>query len=244
MKTQISKLIILALVSMLFVGSAQAQNKPNKDESRKKKKKELQKKELDSIAEQSKTEYEFELQRLLEEQSNAMDEQSEAMDELFKSLDEIEDLADLKDIRVVPYKDFFAGKDFKLNMHNIPSPQMYMFDGDFREKNAKGDNTTFSISKRMKEGTTFSGDFEFTIPDKCKGIFFSFSGSLESGNLKVTFTKPDKKIYQEFKVTPIADVRWNKSMKEDDMKEFFGTWKVTISAQDAKGNYSINISSH
>lgn len=232
MKTLISKLIIVILVGSLSINNAYAQNKPTKDES--KKKKEIQKKELDSIAELSKAEYEFELQRLLEEQSKAMEEQS-------KAFQEIEKLSEIKEFDWMPQRDFFSGKDFSITIPDVPTPQIYMFDGDFRH--SQGDNTSFNISKRLRESTTFTGDFEFSIPEKCKGIFLNFSGSLESGSLKVTFTKPDKKVYQELKVSPVADVRWSKRLKEEDMKEFVGTWKVTISTQDAKGNYSINISS-
>jgi len=236
MKTLISKLIILILVGSLSINNAYAQDKTTKDESKKKKEKELQKKELDSIAEQSKAEYEFELQRLLEEQSKAMEEQSKAFQELEK-------LSELRDFDVLQHRDFFSGKDFNITIPDVPTPQIYMFDGDFSSRHSRGDNTSFNISKRLRESTTFTGDFEFAIPEKSKGIFLNFSGSLESGSIKVTFTKPDKKVYQELKVSPVADVRWSKRLKEEDMKEFVGTWKVTISTQDAKGNYSINISS-
>jgi len=236
MKTLISKLIILILVGSLSINNAYAQNKTTKDESKKKKEKELQKKELDSIAEQSKAEYEFELQRLLEEQSKAMEEQS-------KAFQEIEKLSELKEFDWMPHRDFFSGKDFSITIPDVPTPPIYLFDGDFSARHSRGDNTSFNISKRLKESTTFTGDFEFSIPEKGKGIFLNFSGALESGSLKVIFTKPDKKVYQELKVSPVADVRWSKRLKEEDMKEFVGTWKVTISTQDAKGNYSINISS-
>lgn len=241
MKTLISKLVILVLVGSLSINNVYAQEKSKKDESKKKKEKEIQKKELDSIAEQSKTEYEFELQRLLEEQSQAIDEQSKAMDEMFKSLEEVEGVSELKEFNWMPHN--FSGKDFSITIPDVPTPQIYMFDGDFSTKHSRGDNTSFNISKRLREATTFTGDFEFTIPEKSKGIFLNFSGSLESGSIKVTFTKPDKKVYQELKVSPVADVRWSKRLKEEDMKEYVGTWKITISTQDAKGNYSINISS-
>jgi len=236
MKTLISKLVILVLVGSLSINNVYAQEKSKKDESKKKKEKEIQKKELDSIAEQSKAEYEFELQRLLEEQSEAMEEQSKAFQELEK-------LSELKDFDVLQHRDFFAGKDFNITIPDVPTPQIYMFDGDFSARHSRGDNTSFNISKRLREATTFTGDFEFTIPEKSKGIFLNFSGSLESGSIKVTFTKPDKKVYQELKVSPVADVRWSKRLKEEDIKEYAGTWKITISTQDAKGNYSINISS-
>lgn len=236
MKTLISKLVILVLVGSLSINNVYAQEKPKKDESKKKKEKEIQKKELDSIAEQSKAEYEFELQRLLEEQSEAMEEQSKAFQELEK-------LSEMRDIEVLPHRDFFTGKDFNITIPDVQTPQIYMFDGDFSTRHSRGDNTSFNISKRLREATTFTGDFEFTIPEKSKGIFLNFSGSLESGSIKVTFTKPDKKVYQELKVSPVADVRWSKRLKEEDMKEYVGTWKITISTQDAKGNYSINISS-
>lgn len=236
MKTLISKLIILVLVGSLSINNVYAQEKSKKDESKKKKEKEIQKKELDSIAEQSKAEYEFELQRLLEEQSKAMEEQSKAFQELEK-------LSELRDFDVLQHRDFFSGKDFSITIPDVPTPQIYMFDGDLSARHSRGDNTSFNISKRLREATTFTGDFEFTIPEKSKGIFLNFSGSLESGTIKVTFTKPDKKVYQELKVSPVADVRWSKRLKEEDMKEYVGTWKITILTQDAKGNYSINISS-
>ncbi|HNV52178.1 MAG TPA: hypothetical protein PKM28_04775, partial [Tenuifilaceae bacterium] len=124
MKTLISKLVILVLVGSLSISNVYAQEKQKQDESKKKKEKEIQKKELDSIAEQSKAEYEFELQRLLEEQSEAMEEQSKAFQELEK-------LSEMRGIEVLPHRDFFTGKDFNITIPDVPTPQIYMFDGDF-----------------------------------------------------------------------------------------------------------------
>ncbi|MGE0079378.1 MAG: hypothetical protein AB7S48_16070 [Bacteroidales bacterium] len=236
MKTSITKLIILIVIGALLNVNASAQDKPKKDDAQKKKEKEQQKKELDSIAEQSKTEYEYDLQRLLEEQERAMNEQE-------KAFDEIEKLSDIDEFDVLPYGDFFSGKKIRVKIPDIPNIPDFNYDALFGMNSMSGDNTSFSISKRLKEETTFSGDFEFSIPEKCKGVFFNFSGSLEAGSLKVTFTKPDKKVFHEFKVSPIADVRWNKSLKDDELKDLSGVWKVTISVQGAKGKYNINISS-
>lgn len=221
MNTHVTKVVILLQLIIASGISVSAQSNTDKIDS--KNKKEIQKKELDSIAEQSKTEYEFELQRLIEEQQKAMDEMGKHTEWQV----------------VRPNRDFFKGKDFSFNLPDMPDAAVF----DLRSGMNSGDNTSFNISKRLKDETTFNGDFEFTVPAKCRGVVFNFSGSLEAGSLKVSLTKPDKKVYQEFKVSPIADVRWNKKVKEDEIKELEGTWKIIISAQDAKGIYNINITS-
>lgn len=109
-----------------------------------------------------------------------------------------------------------------------------------------GDNTNFTISKNLKDIMTFSSDFEYEVPANVTGLYFEFSGELETGSLKITITKPGGKVFQTFSVAPIANVDWNKriSIKEAESKDYSGTWKITISSKEAKGYYELRINSY
>jgi len=109
-----------------------------------------------------------------------------------------------------------------------------------------GDNTTFTISKKLKDATTFSSDFEYEVPENVEGLSLVFSSELEAGGLKLTITKPNGKVFQVFSVAPVANVDWNKQfkIKEGESKDYSGTWKITISTKEAKGYYELNIISY
>jgi hypothetical protein len=217
-------LLWVAGVTNLTATAQDSREKNRAEKERTLKEKQLQRKEIDSIAQQSKGIYEDELKRLLEEKGHSSSS----------------DVLELKP------GDTWKQVDAEVFTKGIHFPSYFgptMFLG---QSMGTGDNTSFNINKRLKESTTFNGDFEFSVPDKASSLTFVFAGGLEQGSLKVTILKPDKKVFQEFKVSPIADVNWNKkiNIKEEELKDYMGSWKINIVAQDAKGYYELRISTY
>ena len=221
----ISALAIVALVFFSFVNlnAQENQDKAKKDMLKKQqqmKEQMKQQKELDSISEKTQATYEDELKQLIEEQKKAQSEGRGYADPLIISKGR-----NTRDLRRAT--DFY-----------FPSTGTYYLNS--------GDNTTFTISKNLKDIYTFSSEFEYEVPENVTGLYFDFGSELETGTLKLTITKPDGKVFQTFSVAPIANVDWNKKfkVKEGESKTYSGTWKITISTKEAKGYYELKINSY
>lgn len=219
----ISGLLVVALLSPRGLSAQENQEKIKQKELQKKQQNDLKKqqKELDSITEKAKAEYDDELKQLFEEQKKLQAESKELNTQIFIRGDRSTGRASNRDTR------FFYG------------PSASFFSGS-------GDNTTFTISKRIEESLTFTGDFEYEVPDNVTGLYFDFGSELDAGTLKISITKPGGKVFQTFSVAPVANVDWNKNLKvkEGESKDYSGTWKITISTKDAKGYYELKINSY
>lgn len=216
--------MVVTSITLTRVNAQESNDKARSEKEKVLKEKQKQKKELDSVAIQSRSEYEKELQMLIEERKKG------------SASDYFDDT----------YQDFREQKQVEIISRSFPNVISLNTPPPFIHQYGSSDNASFNISKKMKENSSFGGDFEFSVPDKPKGINFFFAGGLENGSLKITITKPDKKVFQEFKVSPIADVNWNKkiNIKEEELKDYMGSWKITIVAQDAKGFYELRISAY
>jgi len=187
--------------------------------------KQKQKMELDSISINAQAASEDELKILIEEQKK---DQAEGQDLIENSIR----VSPRGERRISRNRD---GSSYSYS-YSYGNPPKVFFGG-------MGDNTTFTISKKIKDAITFSSDFEYDVPENVSGLNFSFGSELETGSLKLTITKPNGKVYQVFSVAPVANVDWNKQLKikEGEAKDYSGSWKITISTKDAKGYYELKI---
>jgi hypothetical protein len=226
MKTLLSSIIAILVLAVFSVGEINAQENQNTKQKELLKKKQLseqkkQEMELDSISKKTQATSEGELKILIEAQKQAQSESNELFDQDLRHRSR-----DIERSYRVPevYNKMYFNK-------GIP-----FFAGS-------GDNTTFSISKKIKDITTFSSDFEYEVPENVTSLYFTFGSELESGTLKLSITKPNGKTYQAFSVAPVANVDWNKQIKikEGEAKDYSGTWKITISTKEAKGYYELKV---
>lgn len=232
MRSLIIPLVLLLIMFLMSTTRLSAQDNQEKvkqkeiqqkEQQKKIEEKKKQQKELDSISEQAEASYEDELKQLFEEQKRAQEEVSRANRETQRISREYD-------------RKVYSSRPALLNFYDQTEQ---LFTGS-------GDNTTFTISKHIKNTNTFTSDFEYEVPEKVVSIFFDFNGELETGSLKITIVKPNGKVFQVLNVTPVADVNWNKKykIKEGESDEYSGTWKVTISTKDAKGYYELRVNSY
>ena len=187
--------------------------------------KKKQKKELDSITVTAQEVSENELRILIDEQKKGQAEGEDLNENIF--------IRSPRDVRkVVRTRD---GSNYSYSYSYGNAPKVFI--------GGSGDNTTFTISKKIKDATTFSSDFEYEVPENASGLNFSFGSELEAGSLKLIITKPNGKVFQVFSVAPVANVDWNKNLKikDGESKDYSGTWKITISTKEAKGYYELKI---
>ena len=90
----------------------------------------------------------------------------------------------------------------------------------------------------MKTGT-------FNVEQGVKKIRLSIQGSVKSGNINLEVYLPGKKELKKLSMDDSADIQWSQSIdiKEGDNK-YYGAWTYVINAQNAKGYYSLSLSTY
>lgn len=238
MKSSVLLISASLFLGLLISGNSFAQENKEKEIKLKKQQLEKQKqqKEIDSLSKNSQADSEYELKQLIEEQKRAQAENQETYDLSSRRSTR----GDRNSYRVISGSgsgsSSFSGSG---NVISYGKPIFMNFGGS-------GDNTTFTISKKIKEAITFSSDFEYEVPENVSSLYFVFSSELEAGTLKISIAKPNGKAFQVFSVAPVANVDWNKQfkIKDGEIKDYMGTWKITISTKDAKGYYELKIMSY
>ena len=105
-----------------------------------------------------------------------------------------------------------------------------------------GDQDNLSINKNLidESGTA---DFNYEVKEGASGVSVNVKGEIEAGKVKIVIKKPDGEIYNEYTLSPLANVNWKQSIKFEDQEEseYIGKWVVTVVADKAKGAYTVQI---
>jgi hypothetical protein len=237
MKAKFYTPILLTLFAASF-GGALGQTKTEKEM----KEDELKKKQQVLILDQNKKISEEELKKALEDARMIQEKnlkimkedqfliQREAMDNYKKSMDELKK----------------QGID---NYVVVPPPTRWNSDvvtdlGRHYNIWTSDENSTLSIRKELSD-ITIANDFNYEIKQGTYAISFFVEGSLNSGEMKITFKKPDGKAFQEMVISPLGDIDWNQTFRweEEDEEEFLGKWTISIKAEKASGKYAIRVNS-
>ncbi len=102
--------------------------------------------------------------------------------------------------------------------------------------------TSLNIQKEI-EDLTFETQFKYEVQTGSESFLFAASGTVDEGTIKIRLIKPDGLVAQEFEVSPLADVKWSQRLKwdEESEKDNVGTWTITVSANQATGNYNVTV---
>jgi hypothetical protein len=106
------------------------------------------------------------------------------------------------------------------------------------------ENNSMNISKSL-EDVTYSTDFSYDVKEGSNMVSFSVNGAVKSGELKISLKKPGKTTFQEFTISPLADVNWSQQFRwdDDEAEGYTGKWIISLSAVKATGNYRIQVNS-
>jgi hypothetical protein len=131
------------------------------------------------------------------------------------------------------------------NHYNIPQSN-YSFTEGFPVANmySRRENNSMNISKTL-EDVSLSTDFQYEVKEGTNSASFFVTGTLKAGELKITLKKPDQTAFQEFTISPLADVNWNQQFRweEEESEGYLGKWTISISASKANGTYSVQVNS-
>ncbi len=107
-----------------------------------------------------------------------------------------------------------------------------------------GSQNNLEINKNLIAEESSAADFNFGIKKGTSGIAVDVEGAIDAGKVKVTIKQPNGEEYNEYTLSPLANVNWKQTITIDEENEaaFVGKWTVTVTAEKAKGNYSVKLS--
>ena len=105
-----------------------------------------------------------------------------------------------------------------------------------------GNQDNLSINKTLTEESS-SADFNYEVKKGASGMSVHVNGAIDSGTVKITVKRPDGEVYNEYTLSSLASVNWKQTINFEDLKEteYLGKWTVTVTAEKARGNYSVQL---
>lgn len=173
-------------------------------------------------------------------------------------LDKLEDLKELKENEMEVFKDLNGKKlhyYYKTPRWESKDGEAFLFDGagdikiDIPEFKGGGvyrfhtdTQDNLSINKILADESS-SADFNYEVKEGASGLSVLVNGAIDSGKVKILIRRPDGEVYNEYTLSPLANVNWKQSIRFEDQEEseYLGKWTVSVTAEKAKGNYSVQI---
>ena len=105
---------------------------------------------------------------------------------------------------------------------------------------------SFSMSFRKTfDGESISKKSSFTVDEDVKKLRFSVSGACKEGEIGVKILLPGGKSFNQVQIDSSADINWSQVLTlDEESKEYFGEWSLEIKSSNAKGTYSLSITTY
>lgn len=196
----------------------------------------------------------------MEESREAMREHKLAMEEHMMALKsnhfkDLQELKELKEIEGLPamnwktYPNAYKMPKFRYGGTEpivIEAPDVKVdipeFNGNMMYNFKTWDQDNLNINKDLTDETS-AADFNYEVKKGAAGMSVAINGSIDSGKVTIVIKRPDGKVFNEYTLSSLANVNWRQSLKFEDQEEaeYLGKWTVTVTAENAKGNYSVRL---
>jgi hypothetical protein len=207
----------------------------------------------------------------MDEQREAMREQREAMREQRKEMEEqmvrlrekglvrsgelkelkglkLEEFDDVRDVNGKKFHYYYKTPKFEFKSGEpivIDVPDVKVDIPEFKSGNLmyfSNSENNLSINKNLT-GDSSSADFTYEVKEGTNGMSLNVNGAIDAGKVKIVIKRPDGEVYNEYTLSPLANVNWKQTISFDDQEENknIGKWTVTVSAEGAKGTYGVQI---
>ncbi len=109
-------------------------------------------------------------------------------------------------------------------------------------RNGQENQSQLTLRKSFRE-TTSTARGEFDVESGIRHFRCMISGSVRSGEIFIGIEYPDGKTFKELEINASADINFSQSVsvKEEDEEKYTGSWSYEIKAEDAEGNYMVQI---
>lgn len=184
----------------------------------------------------------------MDQQREVMEQQREAMREQRRVIEETEIVN--KDINGKKFRYYYKTPGIKIG---DPESHAFITEGDVKvtvpeiwaeATNVYGFNQdNLSIDKTLTDETS-SADFNYEVREGANAISVRVDGAIDAGKVKIIIKQPNGEVYNEYTLSSLANVNWKQtiSFEGKDEASYIGKWTVSVSADKAKGKYSVNLS--
>ena len=163
-------------------------------------------------------------------QKKELEEQKRAIEETY---------AKEQELKYIQARDLYRIQE-RATGYAIASPQPPHYAGLWR-----GSENSFNLSlKKLFKGESAAKETKFTVDDDQSKLRLSVSGHCEAGNITIAFILPSGKSFTKIPIDSSADIEWSQSLTMEEKSIYKGQWKVEVKATNAKGMYSVSISSY
>jgi len=97
--------------------------------------------------------------------------------------------------------------------------------------------------RKSFNGVTGRSNGEFDVEESVRHFRCVISGSVRTGEIQVILKYPDGKFFKDLTINTSADINYSQSIsiKDGDEKKYIGSWRYEIKADEAEGNYMMQI---
>jgi carboxylesterase type B len=119
-------------------------------------------------------------------------------------------------------------------------------DGDFLIGSWGQENQSQLTLRKNFRGTTSTSKGEFDVDPNIHRFRCMITGSVRTGQIMIGVKYPDGKTFKELVINSSADINFSQSISitEGEEKKYSGTWTYVINAEEAEGNYMLQISTN
>lgn len=120
------------------------------------------------------------------------------------------------------------------------------YGGDFVLPFLPHENQTQLTLRNNFRGGTDSSHGEFDVEEGTRFFRCMINGKVRSGSISIKVEYPGGKTFKELTITSSAEVNYSQSLtiREEEKKKYLGTWKYSVEADKAEGNYILSISTN
>jgi len=124
--------------------------------------------------------------------------------------------------------------NFKIEMPDVKSNMFAIYD----------ERDVLDLENKL-DGESQSADFPYEVKAGTGKLSLTVNGSIDEGKVLITIKQPDGTAYNEYTLSPLANVAWKQTISLDDenAEKMVGKWTVTVVSNNAKGTYKVHISS-
>lgn len=108
------------------------------------------------------------------------------------------------------------------------------------------ENHTQLTLRNSFRGGSDSSKGEFEVEKGTRYFRCMINGKVRTGQITIKVEYPGGKVFKEMTITSSAEINYSQSLsiKEGEEGKYIGSWKYTVEAEKAEGDYILQISTH
>ncbi len=110
-------------------------------------------------------------------------------------------------------------------------------------------NTQTQLTLRNSfDGTSNTSKGQFEVDENSRHIRVMINGKVKSGEIRIIVDYPNGDTFKDLVLNSAAEITFSQSVsiseEDQDSDKYFGDWNYKVIAEDAKGNYMLQIQTH